>query len=126
MLQALARSERGRLPAISSEFQLAPAQAIALCSLQPGQPVAMSELAGSLACDNSNVTGIVDRLEERGLVQRRPAPNDRRVKMLVVTPSGARTRARLVAALSVPPAAVAALSVADQRTLRDILGRALG
>jgi DNA-binding MarR family transcriptional regulator len=125
LLQALARAERGRLPRVCAELDLAPAQAIALCSLQPGEPVAMSGLAGALACDNSNVTGLIDRLEQRGLVRRRPASHDRRVKMLVVTSSGARTRARLVAALSEPPAALAALAAADQRALLDILGRAV-
>ena len=32
----------------------------------------MSELAEAMRCDNSNVTGIADRLEDRGLVERRP------------------------------------------------------
>ena len=45
----------------------------------------MSELANALFCDNSNVTGIVDRLEERGLVRREAAEGDRRVKLLVLT-----------------------------------------
>ena len=48
----------------------------------------MGELAEHLYCDASNVTGIVDRLEGRGLVERKPDPNDRRVKRLVLTPQG--------------------------------------
>ena len=52
----------------------------------------MSALAAALQCDNSNVTGIVDRLEAQGLVERRPAAHDRRVKTLVVTTEGVELR----------------------------------
>ena len=48
----------------------------------------MNELAALLACDNSNVTGLVDRLEARGLVTRQPSPEDRRVKHIVLTDAG--------------------------------------
>ena len=84
----------------------------------------MSELAERLHCDNSNVTGIVDRLEDRGLVERRPAEHDRRVKMLAITPAGADIRARLAERLEVPPEPLARLSADDQRALRDIMRRA--
>ena len=57
----------------------------------------MSSLAGMLFCDASNVTGIVDRLEARGLIERRPAAQDRRVKLLALTPAGEQVRA------TVPP-----------------------
>ncbi len=126
LLQSLTRSERGRLPAIAAQAGLAPGQVLALCSLDPAKPMAMSDLAATLACDNSNVTGIIDRLEQRGLVQRRPAERDRRVKMLVVTAAGARVRQDLRSALSEPPAALAGLPAADQRVLRDLLRRAMG
>ena len=86
----------------------------------------MSKLAGVLGCDNSNVTGIVDRLEARGLVERRSSEHDRRVKMLVVTERGADLRRRLVERMSEPPAELAALPAAEQRALRDVMRRALG
>ncbi len=70
-------------------------QAHALKVLRPGNPIAMRELADGLHCDPSNITGIVDRLEARGLVSRRPGERDRRVKMLEVTPEGERLRGRL-------------------------------
>ena len=57
---------------------------------------AMRDLADHLACDASNVTGLADRLEKRGVVRRVPADGDRRVKQLELTPEGARLRARLV------------------------------
>ena len=114
-----------RFMAIASEFDLSPPQVMALRVLEPGRPVPMRELARALHCDNSNVTGIVDRLEDRGLVERRSATHDRRVKMLAVTEKGAEVRERLAERLERPPDALARLSPDDQRTLRDIMRRAL-
>ena len=126
LLSELMAGQRGRMLAIASEFELAPAQIMALKTLQPGEPKAMSELACALRCDNSNVTGIVDRLESRGLVERRPGERDRRVKMIEVTPEGAELRERLSERLSRPPEPLASLSDEDARALRDVLARALG
>jgi MarR family transcriptional regulator, organic hydroperoxide resistance regulator len=114
-----------RFMAIASEFDLSPPQVMALRHLDPEAPKPMSELAVALRCDNSNVTGIVDRLEDRGLVERRAAEHDRRVKMLMITARGAEVRARLAARLEEPPEPLAHLSVEDQRALRDIMRRAL-
>ena len=122
LIADLFTSHRGRFLAIAHEFDLAPQQMGAIKHL--GEPMPMSELAGHLACDSSNVTGIVDRLESRGLVERQPAPHDRRVKMLVLTDEGQRVRGELVKRMCEPPPQLAALSAADQRALRDILRRA--
>jgi MarR family transcriptional regulator, organic hydroperoxide resistance regulator len=115
-----------RFMAIASEFDLSPPQVMALRQLDPDEPKPMSELAIALRCDNSNVTGIVDRLEDRGLVERRPAAHDRRVKMLSITERGVHVRAGLSARLAEPPEPLANLSIEDQRALRDIMRRALG
>lgn len=88
------------------------------------RPRTMSELATVLHCDNSNVTGIVDGLEEKGLVTRQPSPDDRRVKLIAPTASGRRVRGRLVRAVEKPPAWIEGLSVADRRALVEILDRA--
>jgi MarR family transcriptional regulator, organic hydroperoxide resistance regulator len=114
-----------RFMAIASEFDLSPPQVMALRQLDPDEPKPMSELAIALRCDNSNVTGIVDRLEDRGLVERRPAAHDRRVKMLSITERGVQVRAGLSARLAEPPEPLANLSIEDQRALRDIMRRAL-
>lgn len=84
----------------------------------------MSEVADFLHCDNSNVTGIVDVLEEKGLATRRPDERDRRVKLIALTAEGRRVRARLMRAVEKPPAWIEGLSEADQRALRDVLVRA--
>ena len=125
MFELIHLSKR-RFMAIASEFELSPPQVMALRQLDPDEPKPMSELALALRCDNSNVTGIVDRLEDRGLVERRAAAHDRRVKMLSITARGAEVRAALSARLDEPPEALAGLSLEDQRALRDIMRRALG
>lgn len=88
------------------------------------EPRAMGEIARFLHCDSSNVTGIVDGLEERGLVRRQPSSVDRRVKLIALTAAGRRARARLMKEVETPPAWLESLSEADQRALAEILGRA--
>ena len=125
LIAELFRSQRTRFLAIASEFDLAPAQLGALKALDPADPVPMRHLAQALACDNSTVTGIVDRLEARGLVERRADPNDRRVKMLVVTPEGAALRRRVKERMEEPPEALKRLSASEQAALRDLLFKAM-
>jgi DNA-binding MarR family transcriptional regulator len=117
-------TNKQRLVTIAQKFELAPQQMIALRMLGAG-PRKMSDLAQSLFCDNSNVTGIVDRLEERGLVRREAAEGDRRVRLLVLTDEGERMRVEITKRMAEPPAPIASLSEKDQRALRDILKRAL-
>jgi DNA-binding MarR family transcriptional regulator len=105
----------------ASELDLHPAQAGALLNL--ASPLPMNELAAVLACDNSNVTGLVDRLEARGLVARQANPNDRRVKRVVLTAAGTDLRRQLLERVSQPPAGLERLSPAEQRQLGDLLRR---
>src|SRR6266850_6020647 len=93
-------AQREHLPASGAEFDLSPAQCHVLHLIEPGRPLPMSRLADTLSCDASNVTGLVDRLESRGLVQRQPSPQDRRVKVLQLTPTGSRLRAQLLRRMS--------------------------
>src|SRR3954453_4081827 len=124
-------TNKHRLFAMAQEFELAPQQMIALRMLGSG-PRKMSELANALFCDNSNVTGIVDRLEERGLVTREAAQGDRRVTLLILnregerlpnetTKEGERMRIEITRRMAEPPPPIAALSVKDQRDFRYIL-----
>jgi DNA-binding MarR family transcriptional regulator len=107
---------------IAREHGLRPPTFAALRALD--QPRTMSEIASLLHCDNSNVTGIVDGLEERGLAVRESSPADRRVKLISLTAEGRRVRTRLVRAADRPPSWIASLSDSDQRRLRDLLRRA--
>ena len=125
LLHQLMMGERRRFLAIAAELDLHPAQAGALAQMEPDTPVPMNELATLLHCDNSNVTGIVDRLEARGLVERRPYEHDRRVKQIVLTPLGVRAACARARAHGRGARGVQASPAADQRVLRDILRRAL-
>ena len=78
-------AQRVKAGAALAQLGLGFAQAHALRMLDPDEPIAMSALAERLFCDASNVTGLVDRLEARGLVERGSAANDRRVKALTLT-----------------------------------------
>jgi DNA-binding MarR family transcriptional regulator len=100
---------RGWWMSLCSELDLTAAQGHALRALDPEKPVPMSALADALWCDASNVTGIVDKLESRGLIERQGADHDRRIKQLAVTEPGRRLRDRLNARVLEPPKAIASL-----------------
>src|SRR5919201_6634976 len=89
-------AQREHLPSLGEEFELSPVQCHVLHLIEPERPLSMGRLANTLGCDASNVTGLVDRLEARGLVQRRPAAGDRRVKVIQLTPTGSRLRTQLL------------------------------
>jgi DNA-binding MarR family transcriptional regulator len=115
--------QRPRMLDIQAEYGLKPPQFFALQALD--EPVPMSSVANVLRCDRSAVTWITDRLEERGYVERLADPGDRRVKLLALTEEGRRVREEIRARLAVPPEALSRLSRAEQRTLRDLLRKAL-
>lgn len=121
---ALFGAHRPRMLDIQAEYGLKPPQFFALQALD--EPVPMSSVANILRCDRSAVTWITDRLEERGYVERRSDERDRRVKLLALTEEGARVRDEIRRRLAVPPDALARLSRAEQRELRDLLRKALG
>jgi DNA-binding MarR family transcriptional regulator len=118
-------TQREHLPPVAAELDLSPAQCHLLHRIEPGRPVPMGQLAETLACHASNVTGLVNRLETRGLVRRLASPADRRVKVLALTPAGARLRALMLERMTAPPAALRRLSLSEQRALVRILSRLL-
>jgi DNA-binding MarR family transcriptional regulator len=126
MMGRLWHANKGRFFAAINEFELSPPQALALRHLEPGSPLPMSALAELLHCDNSNITGIVDRLEDRGLVERRPASHDRRVKHLLVTERGAEVRERLAERMDSAPDELDRLTKAEQRQLLALLRKVAG
>src|ERR1700730_9626763 len=125
LLVQLFFAQRAHLPPLAAELELSPAQCHLLHLIEPGRPVPMGRLAETLACDASNVTGLVDRLESRGLVCRRSSASDRRVKVLDLTPTGSRLRALLLDRMTTPPPTLERLSVQEQRALVRILTRLL-
>lgn len=97
-----------------------------LLSLLSLEPLPMRKLAQRLKCEPSNVTGIVDRLESRGLVERRPDPADRRVKLAAATAEGRQVARSLRESLRFAREPLAGLSEAERVALRDALRRMLG
>ena len=124
LLLRLLRADEGTLLGVWAEFELTSAQGDLLCSLEPGQSAPMVSLARSLHCHDSNVTGLVDRLEQRGLIERQSNPKDRRVKLIALTKAGETLRDRLSERLFEPLPFIAVLTLQDKVTLRDILFRA--
>jgi DNA-binding MarR family transcriptional regulator len=100
---------------------ISPASMKTLLRLEPGQGVPMRDLADFWGCDASYVTSLADALEERGLVERRPHPTDRRVKMIALTEEGMAARSEAFDVLYEPPSSFGALTAAEQRQLRDLL-----
>ncbi|MFF4100710.1 MarR family winged helix-turn-helix transcriptional regulator [Streptomyces sp. NPDC001903] len=109
--------------AASHQLTGAQARVLTLLSLEP---MPMRRIAQQLKCEPSNITGIVDRLESRGLVERRPDPADRRVKLAAPTQEGLQTADRLRESLDFAREPLAGLSTAERAVLRDLLKRMLG
>ncbi len=116
-------AQRGHLPACGAEFDLSAVQCHVLHLIEPGRPMPMGRLAETLSCDASNVTGLVDRLESRGLVERRPSSGDRRVKVLDLTATGSRLRTQLLRRMAGRPFPLSRLSPREQRALVRLLER---
>lgn len=87
-------------------------------------PMTMRELAERMSCEPSNATFVIDRLENQGLLERRPHPTDRRAKHLVLTAKGTALRERLLALL-VQESPLAGLTQPEQDTLHELLQRAV-
>lgn len=82
----LGRQISHQLIVVSDAHGLTPQQVVMLRLLR--EPRAMRDIAAEMCCDPSNVTGLIDRMEARGLVARTPGPGDRRVKLLSLTAEG--------------------------------------
>ena len=114
---------RNAMVLVSQELGVTPGHVKALLELEPDEPRPTGALAESLHCDASNATWLVDRLEERGLVERGTVPTDRRVKTVVLTPLGAKTRAAVLERLHEPPPELLALDREDLEELRGALAK---
>jgi DNA-binding MarR family transcriptional regulator len=124
LLAMVERLQQG-FAAHAGQAGLSAAQAKVLLQLQPSEALPMRALAERLRYDPSNLTGLIDRLEERGAVRRRPDPRDRRVKALAITDEGVRLRDGFWQRFSSDPGPLERLSGAQLRSLRQLLERAL-
>ena len=122
LVQAIIMNHRARFERVAALTDLSMPQAYALLELDPDRgPLSMRTLAACLHNDPSNITGLVDRLEAKGLAERQLDPSDRRVRALVLTDAGRRARATLQEIVEEPPAALTRLSAKELRTVHDAL-----
>ena len=116
-------ARKRRFPEVAAEFGLNPGAVNALLYLEYGVPKPMGALADAWKCDASNVTWLVDRLEEHGLAERVAHATDRRVRTVVLTRKGQRLRSQIETRLFSPPDEFRELSETDLQTLCRILGK---
>ena len=117
-----AQAPRARRREAAAHLEPGP-RARALFVLDRTHGRSMSELPDEWLCDASNATWIVDRLEERGLAERRTIPTDRRVKLVVLTATGDRTRHEMIRTLYEPPPELLELDLEDLKALRDAVAK---
>ena len=110
---------------LAAQYDLSAAQAKVLMQLQPDVPVTMRNLAGQLQYDASNLTGVVDRLEEMKAVRRQAQPNDRRAKAVVLTDEGRRLRQAFWERLTNKSGPLGTLKSRELTSLRTLLRSAL-
>jgi DNA-binding MarR family transcriptional regulator len=115
-----------RFQAIAAEAGFQPPQVGMMMHLRDyPDGMAMNALAAECGCDPSNITGLVDKLEERGMVRRETAPNDRRVKLIVLTNDGRAFMKEVFNKLHEPPDWMLKLPQSDLRAMHDALRRGL-
>ncbi|MBF6331544.1 MarR family winged helix-turn-helix transcriptional regulator [Nocardia transvalensis] len=108
----------------AEEHGLTLTQAKLLLALnEPPGELPMRVLAGQLACDPSNLTGVADRMETRGLLRRAVNPADRRVKYLAATDKGRELAAQIRAAQVRTYKALAELTSEEEGLLEGMLER---
>ncbi len=109
----------------AAEFDLSAAEGKVLLNLAPGETLAMRALARKLRYDASNLTGLVDRLEARGAVERRTDQADRRVKGITATKQGLELRESFWRRLQADAGPVNSLTEAQLHQLRELLTLAM-
>ncbi|MEU8706074.1 MarR family transcriptional regulator [Streptomyces sp. NPDC048565] len=120
-LAVVVRGHHDDLTAVAGRHGLSTSQARALIALH--EPMPMSALAGHLVCDASNATGLISRMEARGLVTRTPAPDDRRSKVAARTEEGTELAHRIRAEMRVVHGALEALTAQERAALLPLLDR---
>lgn len=120
LFNLLTRSAPARTASLARRG-LTPNDSRALFSLDARTGRSMRSLADEWRCDPSNATFIVDRLEQLGLASRQPLVTDKRVKLVVLTRKGQRTRTELLQEFHQPPPEFDALERGDLELLERIL-----
>jgi DNA-binding MarR family transcriptional regulator len=99
LISLMMRAKR-HMFAICETRKMTPVQGMLLMALKPGQSRTMQELAQMMGCDASNITGLIERLESQGFIERTTLPNDRRVKLIGITEAGLSCRQSILEELA--------------------------
>jgi len=114
---------QARLSRIAAEHDLSVVQVRLLGILRDREP-GMLELARYLELEKSSLSGLVDRAEKRGLVERIPSTDDRRAATIRVTAQGRKLSRVIAEAVNAEiDELVQVLSAADRKRLAALAGR---
>jgi DNA-binding MarR family transcriptional regulator len=108
-----------------SGYQLSPAARQALAVLDgAGEPLSPTEIARRLIVTTASVTSLLDTLERRGLVERRPDPADRRRLLVAITPPAqAMVRQYVPEVVALQGAVMSGIGEEDRQQLIAVLTR---
>jgi DNA-binding MarR family transcriptional regulator len=105
-------------------FDLTPVQYAALVAIETHPGIDATRLSAVIAFDRSTLGSVIERIETKGLIERRPSPDDKRVKLLYLTRSGASLLREIVPAVDRAQARMLQpLKPADRRTLMALLSQ---
>jgi len=106
------------------DFDVTPVQYAALVAIQAHPGIDATRLSAVIAFDRSTLGSVIERLEAKGQIERKPANDDKRVKLLYLTRSGARLLREIVPAVDRAQARMLEpLKLADRKTLMALLGQ---
>lgn len=106
-------------------LSLTPVQYAALCAIRDFPGIDQATVAGLVAYDRATLGRVIDRLEDRGLIQREVSPNDRRARVLHLSEAGAELlRAACPHVKDVQPEILAGLSESEAATFLELLQKA--
>ncbi len=107
-------------------YDLTPVQYAALAAINANSGIDQVTLAGLIAYDRTTITGVVDRLAQKGLVARNESSRDRRARELKITDAGRRTLRGITPAVEAAQRTLLrGLSVKDAKELVRLLQRAI-
>jgi DNA-binding MarR family transcriptional regulator len=123
ILVSLVMGSRGDWRRQATELTGLPFSRVRALRRLAAQEMTLSELAQEMGIDAPATTVIVNDLEARGLVTRRPHPDNRRCKLVAATSEGQERIAVLSQIKDAPPPALAALPGKDLASLRQVLSK---
>jgi DNA-binding MarR family transcriptional regulator len=127
LLSQLGFETARRFGALMSEVELEPRQYALMRAIDAAEGRSQNEVGELLRIPPSSMVAVVDLLEERGLVERRPHPTDRRARLLYITEHGKNVLAKgTELAIGLEQAVCQGLSERERRSLLRLLGHVAG